>query len=227
MTVSQNKASQVGGTHYSATAAKCPHCGEEIQHWDLYADAPGLVYSATKHITRHRVKNGKQDLLKAITEIQKIIEQEYPEPEDDNDVASAISSGSLPLNGYFLTEEVMRDEWAGTRGGAAHAEASKPDPVWAGMAVAPVTINNVLFDTNPEAARARADEFARQQVDEDVPVGWSIKVVKAADDGDIYWRFRRTTGENTGWSKGYPSRTAALDALNKLAAIKSQENNAI
>jgi hypothetical protein len=46
----------------------------------LYADAPGLVYSSTKHITRHRVKNGKEDLLKAITEIQKIIAREYPEP---------------------------------------------------------------------------------------------------------------------------------------------------
>src|ERR1035437_6299994 len=120
MTVSQDtKATQVGGTHYSATAARCPHCNCEIQHWDLYADAPGLIYSATKHITRHRAKGGKQDLLKAITEIQKIIEQEYPD----------VQNPGKPTT----DEEVMRAEWPDTRGGAAHVEAAHADP-WSNMA---------------------------------------------------------------------------------------------
>jgi hypothetical protein len=61
---------QVGGEHYRR---------QKIQHWDFVV-ANGLGYlegCATKYICRHREKNGKQDLLKAIHYIQKIIEVEY------------------------------------------------------------------------------------------------------------------------------------------------------
>ena len=63
---------EVAGTHYEASAGMCPHCGEEVQHWDLYGDAPYLEGMATKYITRWRAKGGLQDLDKAISAIQKI-----------------------------------------------------------------------------------------------------------------------------------------------------------
>lgn len=56
---------QVGGTHYQS----------EIQHWDLVVDN-GIGYlegCASKYVTRARKKTGREDLLKAITYIDKII----------------------------------------------------------------------------------------------------------------------------------------------------------
>ena len=228
-----NKASQVGGTHYSATAARCPHCHEEIQHWDLYADAPGLVYSSTKHITRHRQKGGKQDLLKAITEIQKIIEQEYPEekppeevmhfervptrtgPEPFIDVAAPGSDYREIMPAMRpAPEEVMRDEWPATRGGAAHVEAAHSDPVWSGMA-ADHTKQLLPLDTSPEAARARADAFAQARVDDDVPMGWVIRKFTGVGDDEEYWRFRRGRGGDTSWSDKYTTRSETLAMLAK------------
>lgn len=181
MTASKDtKAAQVGGTHYSDTAARCPHCDGEIQHWDLYSNAPGLVYSATKHITRHRQKGGKQDLLKAITEIQKIIEQEYPEKKP---------------------EEIMRDEWAGTRGGAAHAESAHHDLL--------------PLDNSPEAVLARANAFATAHPDDDVPLGWAIRKFTGVGNDEEYWRFRRCRGGDTRWSDKYTTRSEVLAMLTK------------
>lgn len=70
---------QVGGDHYKNSTGQCPHCGGEVQHWDLFGKLPGLVYAATKYIIRHRDKKGKEDLQKAKHYIDKIIEQEYPD----------------------------------------------------------------------------------------------------------------------------------------------------
>lgn len=64
---------QVGGDHYVST-------GE--QHWDRVYRMHGRGYfigCATKYAERYHLKNGKQDLEKAIHFLQKLIELEYPE----------------------------------------------------------------------------------------------------------------------------------------------------
>lgn len=63
---------QVGGTHYDK---------EGEQHWDRIYRLYGRGYfvgCATKYIERYHLKNGKQDLEKAIHFIEKLIELEYP-----------------------------------------------------------------------------------------------------------------------------------------------------
>lgn len=63
---------QVGGGHYNK---------EGEQHWDRIYRLYGRGYfvgCATKYIERYHLKNGKQDLEKAIHFIQKLMELEYP-----------------------------------------------------------------------------------------------------------------------------------------------------
>jgi hypothetical protein len=57
---------QVGGTHYKT----------EYEHWDLaiFLDMGCLEYTTTKHVTRWRKKDGVKDLLKALHELEKLIE---------------------------------------------------------------------------------------------------------------------------------------------------------
>jgi hypothetical protein len=64
--------SQVGGTHYEQHKGMCPHCGEEIQHWDLYAGERYLESYAAKELIRWREKGGIEDLDKVISIVQKI-----------------------------------------------------------------------------------------------------------------------------------------------------------
>ncbi len=67
---------QIGGKHYTELA---------IQP-DEYAHKNGLSFmqgNAIKYITRYKFKNGKEDLLKAISVIQKLIEFEYAYCADD------------------------------------------------------------------------------------------------------------------------------------------------
>ncbi len=62
---------QVGGNHYK---------GYKIQPIE-YAMANNLNYcqaNAIKYVTRYRDKGGKEDLLKAIHNIELLIELEYP-----------------------------------------------------------------------------------------------------------------------------------------------------
>ena len=56
---------QVGGDHYAAD--------DQIGHWDLMEDynVSYLIGNATKYICRHHRKNGKQDILKAISYLEK------------------------------------------------------------------------------------------------------------------------------------------------------------
>lgn len=64
------KRSQVGGSHYTACA---------IQPCE-YAMANGFNYCesfALKYLTRHRRKNGAEDLRKAVHCIELLIEAEY------------------------------------------------------------------------------------------------------------------------------------------------------
>lgn len=56
---------QVGGAHYS---------GADVQHWDYVNQALGNDYymgNVTKYVARHRRKNGKQDLMKALHYLDK------------------------------------------------------------------------------------------------------------------------------------------------------------
>ena len=59
---------QIGGEHYRSA----------MQHWDLVYAADLNYYegNATKYLARHRKKNGRQDLEKAIHYIDKLIEIE-------------------------------------------------------------------------------------------------------------------------------------------------------
>ena len=69
-----SKIEQVGGAHYQT--------GKAEQHWDRVWKLYGRGYfvgCATKYIERYHVKNGKEDLLKAISFIEKLIELEFPD----------------------------------------------------------------------------------------------------------------------------------------------------
>lgn len=60
---------QVGGSHYQK---------QKIQHWDyiLANDIPYMEAQIIKYVSRHRDKNGVQDLEKAAHFLQKLIEVE-------------------------------------------------------------------------------------------------------------------------------------------------------
>jgi hypothetical protein len=69
--VSDAGSRQVGGQHYKTM---------KLQHWDIVVanEIPYLEACAMKYIMRHKNKNGKQDLEKAIHFLQKAIEVYYP-----------------------------------------------------------------------------------------------------------------------------------------------------
>jgi Protein of unknwon function (DUF3310) len=85
---------QVGGNHYKEAAAVCPHCGGEIQHWDLFAKMPYLVGQVCKYVMRFLGKNGKQDLEKAGHFLQKLTEVYYPEKPDTAVLGDEARSGA-------------------------------------------------------------------------------------------------------------------------------------
>ena len=62
---------QVGGDHYKA----------RVQHWDwvVMANLGYLEGCATKYVSRHHKKGGKEDLHKAVSYIDKIIEVYFSE----------------------------------------------------------------------------------------------------------------------------------------------------
>lgn len=55
---------QIGGDHYK---------GPDYEHWDWAHDCRlhGLPWTASKYVSRHRKKNGKEDLEKAVHYIDK------------------------------------------------------------------------------------------------------------------------------------------------------------
>ena len=78
--MSETKArdSQVGGDHYVSCT---------IQPRD-YAKANGFTYdecSVLRYLTRHRTKNGRQDIEKAIHSLQMLLEDEYPAEKSGNE----------------------------------------------------------------------------------------------------------------------------------------------
>ena len=64
---------QVGGDHYSKTSGLCPHCGGEIQHWDLVARHPYLEAQISKYIVRWQEKGREEDLNKARSYFDKLV----------------------------------------------------------------------------------------------------------------------------------------------------------
>jgi hypothetical protein len=64
---------QVGGDHYSKTSGLCPHCGGEIQHWDLVARHPYLEAQISKYVVRWQEKGRMEDLLKARSYFDKLM----------------------------------------------------------------------------------------------------------------------------------------------------------
>lgn len=66
---------QVGGTHYKLV----------IEPWD-YIHRNGIGYLAgnvIRYVTRYKQKGGKEDLLKAIHYLEKLIEEDYPEDQSN------------------------------------------------------------------------------------------------------------------------------------------------
>ncbi len=84
---------QTGGDHYKNRTI------QPVQ----YVHANNLNFfegSVLKYITRHRQKNGKQDLEKAIHYLQMLIEFEYP----DNPVPAPSESPSLEYNPVIVSD---------------------------------------------------------------------------------------------------------------------------
>jgi hypothetical protein len=76
---------QVGGSHYHLV----------IQPWD-YIHKNGIGFLAgnvIRYVTRYKEKNGKEDLLKAIHFLEKLIEEEYP-----NKTSMSFDDKELPTN---------------------------------------------------------------------------------------------------------------------------------
>lgn len=67
---------QVGGDHYKGTSIACPHCRQQIEHWDISwaAKWDQFQYSITKYVMRWRHKGGLNDLQKARHHLDKYIE---------------------------------------------------------------------------------------------------------------------------------------------------------
>ena len=66
---------QEGGSHYQTTVT-----GTNLQHWDIcwQLEYDQFQYCITKYVDRHKRKNGKEDLLKALHHLEKYIEVAYP-----------------------------------------------------------------------------------------------------------------------------------------------------
>ena len=68
---------QIGGSHYK---------GKKIQHVE-FVHANGIPYieaNAIKYICRHRQKNGRQDIEKAIHYLQILLALEYPQSDSQD-----------------------------------------------------------------------------------------------------------------------------------------------
>lgn len=80
------KDKQVGGGHYKTLV---------IEPWE-YAEANKLTFlegNAIKYISRHRLKNGKEDLMKALHCIELLIEHHYQQSNDRTKRLPAGDSG--------------------------------------------------------------------------------------------------------------------------------------
>ncbi len=97
---------QIGGAHYRSE--------EGEQHWDRMYRLYGRGYfvgCSTKYIERYHLKNGKEDLEKAIHFIQKLIELEYPKVEPISDILKELDTMAREVAGIpdHLKEFVPTD----------------------------------------------------------------------------------------------------------------------
>ena len=92
-----NVVKQEGGTHYEHTTGRCPHCGGDVQHWDLYGEQPYLVGMITKYVTRYRLKSGLEDLRKARTALEKLIGLEEAKAKEQSKYAHTCDT--MPFDG--------------------------------------------------------------------------------------------------------------------------------
>jgi len=65
----QHSNKQVGGNHYAGD--------NDVFAFSLASEHDCLQHSATKYIDRHKRKNGKEDILKAISVCQRILKEQY------------------------------------------------------------------------------------------------------------------------------------------------------
>ena len=91
---------QIGGRHYK---------DRKIQHWDYAAQLPYLEGLATKYIDRHARKGGKEDLLKAIHTIEKMIEEYYPAPSPADELHALLMQKSQQLGDPDLSPSGIAD----------------------------------------------------------------------------------------------------------------------
>jgi len=64
-----SRGDQVGGNHYGE--------GRDVFDFSLERDHDCLQHSAIKYIDRHKLKNGKEDIRKAISVLERIILEQY------------------------------------------------------------------------------------------------------------------------------------------------------
>ena len=60
---------QVGGNHYGE--------GTDVFDFSLEREHDCLQHSAIKYIDRHKLKNGEEDIRKAISVLQRILQEQY------------------------------------------------------------------------------------------------------------------------------------------------------
>ena len=87
---------QHGGSHYQKY--KIQPSKFVVENELLYPEG-----CAIKYIIRHRDKNGKEDILKAIHFLEMILERDYPESSGKN--PQAVTSGISQKNSWGIRED--------------------------------------------------------------------------------------------------------------------------
>ena len=87
---------QHGGSHYQKY--KIQPSKFVVENELLYPEG-----CAIKYIIRHRDKNGKEDILKAIHFLEMILERDYPESSGKN--PQAVTSGISQKNSWGIVDE--------------------------------------------------------------------------------------------------------------------------
>ena len=67
-----NPTAQVGGTHYGDQS-------KDVVSFSLHREHDCMQHNAIKYIDRHKLKNGKEDIEKAISYLHRILKEQYNE----------------------------------------------------------------------------------------------------------------------------------------------------
>ena len=102
---------QIGGTHYKG--AKCPHCGESLEHWDLawLFKWDNFQYAITKYVMRWRTKHGIEDLEKALHCLQKYIEVVAHDDEPEQEHGYEVMTKETEERANFLADAYDAANW--------------------------------------------------------------------------------------------------------------------